>query len=219
MARLDQLPPELLGMITDHLEPIAHLALRMTSKTTLTLTRRSPILSKAAWVAFNHAFEKGARRRPVRLICTLCSKILSHDSFSDSQAQKGLHFRFCIACGLLSQKYCRGSFKIGKVQCFACPGCRKGVMVEKEAVYGSLTTKKSRWCRDCWGPVSAFIIAERKGRLYLSNDKCQAFANLDSVPHQEDRLEWKTRLENFEPLWSESWWVKLTEVVCKVLDK
>lgn len=53
--------------------------------------------------------------------------------------------------------------------------------METKAEYGALTEKKSRWCRDYWGPVSAFIMAERKGRLYLSNDTGEAFADLDSV--------------------------------------
>lgn len=157
-------------MITDHLEPIAHLSLRMTSKTLLTLTNPNPIPSKAAWVGFSLAFEKDARRRPAHLVCTICSKILGHDLFSDSQAQKRLRFRFCIACGLSSEKYCRGSFKVGKIRCFACQGCRKGVAVGNEAEYGELNPKKRRWCRGCWGPVSAFIRIEPKGRLYLSHE-------------------------------------------------
>ena len=155
-------------MITDHLEPIDHLSLRMTSKTALSLTKPSPILSKAAWVRFNLAFEKHARRRPAHLICTLCSKILGHGSFSDSQAQKSLRQRFCIACGLSSEKYCRGYFKVGKIRSFACRGCRKAVAVEHEAVYGTLTNKRRRWCRDCWGPISAFISTEPKGVLHLN---------------------------------------------------
>ena len=149
-------------MITDLLEPIAHLSLRLTSKTLLTLTSPNPTPNKASWVDFNLAFEKHARRRPIHLVCTLCGKILSHDSFSDSQAQKNLPERFCISCGLKSEKYCRGYFKVGKIRSFACQGCRRGVAVEKEADYGSLTTKKRRWCRDCWGPVSAFILTEPK---------------------------------------------------------
>lgn len=157
-------------MITDQLAPTAHLSLRMTSKTLFALTQPNPMPSKSAWVLFNLAFEKHCRRRPAQLVCTLCSRILGHDSFSDSQAQKSLPERFCIACGVSSEKYCRGYFKVGKIRCFACAGCRKGVSVENEAEYGALITKKRRWCRDCWGPISAFIVTEPKGRLYLTRD-------------------------------------------------
>ena len=92
-----------------------------------------PRMNKADWYSFNNKFEKDARRRPLNLACSVCSGLLPPTSYSDSQARKTCYGkRFCVACGIRSRKYRRRSFKIGRIDHFACLGCKNALHVGLE---------------------------------------------------------------------------------------
>ncbi len=92
-----------------------------------------PRMNRADWYSFNNRYERNARRRPLSLACSVCHTLFAPTSFSDSQARKTCYGRrFCVACGIQSDRYKRISFKIGRIDHFACSGCNNALPVGLE---------------------------------------------------------------------------------------
>ncbi len=169
MARLEDMPPELMKMISDELDFGSQMSLTLASKTIFSLLPLVPATNKAAWTQFNLGFEQRVPRcRALTcLTCVDCGKLLPIEKFSDSQRKKTNPSRFCIRCGIKRHKgFAFKLFRVGGAPMFGCSGCLKAIPEKEAAQYAGFVKRQERWCKRCFRAIHAFL-TERKTRRVI----------------------------------------------------
>lgn len=168
MANLQDLPPELIAMITADLDFGSHMSLMLASKTLFGMMPEVWATRPQVWIDFNLNFEQhvpAGRVLPI-LTCTQCARFHPRAKFSDAQRRKTCPNRFCIETGIQHNKYlgARRTFRVGGVLMFGCAGCYKAWPEREEASYGGQdhSFESLRWCKGCWKAIATYLRSEDK---------------------------------------------------------
>lgn len=178
------LPVELLHQIVVDLDAISYHSIILASRELRAILHgtfsTAFILSKAEYVLFNKMYEEHAGRKPRRLLCAMCTNLLTDAKFADRQAGQFCQtVRTCVSCGINNGKYNRATFIYKGNTRFGCAGCKLPCKMENEeqgigeftftehfpfrdpgygrAVEISLDARGKRWCKTCWRGAMGFM--------------------------------------------------------------
>lgn len=191
MPNLLTLPPELMGMITNQLEPVDHVSLRSSSKVLWETRDNLPYLTADESVRYHLRYERGSCCPPeniLSLVCTYCQRLRPRNCFDDLTIRPKLRSRHCVTCGIYHANVV-WTYKDG-VEMFGCSGCwtlfpegtnvhliasrivaRNGVTRDR-----ATTNRDSALCDPCWTrlfqgrvrqPVSLFWLDTNNSKLTL----------------------------------------------------
>ncbi|KAL8736101.1 MAG: hypothetical protein Q9181_002542 [Wetmoreana brouardii] len=134
MSRLEQLPPEFIGMIADYLQPFDKIQLKMASP--IMNQKVPPVIfeSESACRAFQTYYETRCppERRTARA-CRECSEVLSICEYADEEGETNYWLEAtCIRCRISSGHYDSGyKSTVGGVKMWGCAGCEKAKVANK----------------------------------------------------------------------------------------
>lgn len=160
MAKLHDLPPELIAMFTANLDFSSHMSLMLASKALFSVVREVRPTQRQEWIDFNLNFEQHVppRRALTLLTCTVCAELHPRESFSDSQRKKTNETRFCIKAGIRKETYSgQRTFRVGGVVMFGCERCCEAWPLAEQALYDTGVRLKLRFCKGCRRFASAHL--------------------------------------------------------------
>jgi len=161
MAKLHDLPPELIAMITANLDFGSHMNLMLASKALCNMVREVRP-KRQEWIDFNLSFERrvSPRRALTLLTCTACAKLHPRSDFTDAQGTKNNRTRFCIKSGMRRRHSLyrgKGTFLVGGVEMFGCVKCCKAWPEAEEASYNLDCQLKVSFCKGCWNATNTDV--------------------------------------------------------------
>lgn len=155
---LIDLPPEMLGLITAGLDPIAHHGIRLARKCLRERLNAAPLMSYGEYVQFQRQLEVHSTHKVRNLFCSFCDTFKrptpSKTTFTDAQAVQNYGGRrLCVECGIANGHYDKRDVVIKKRKFFVCGGCKLILTHDKEdTVVADVVVTKGYPYRDSgWG--------------------------------------------------------------------